>query len=163
MCLPLKFNSKKVMSCLYWLIYFKWLYVGNVKIPQVLTEWRSGAVSLLWWFSSALALWIHENGNLYIWSFIHSCTATVRVRKIPEQMPRHWVLRLVRTHWLICFFISTCFTLSVLQERPSSCTSTDSFSHRVFELSFICKLIMCHLFWPQKLGHIDILVQCVLP
>jgi len=91
------------MSCLYWLIYFKWLYVGNVKIPHVLTEWRGRSSLVVLQCTSTLNSREWKSLHLIFYPFLH--TAAVRVRKIPEQMPRHWVLRLVRhTDWSASLF-----------------------------------------------------------
>jgi hypothetical protein len=156
-----KVQFKKVMLSLYGLIYLKWLYVGIVKTPHVLTDWRSLSSLVVLQCTSTLNSREWKCLHLNLHPFLHSCLSCPKNTR-PNALSFMRVLRLFRTHWLICFFISSRFTLSALQERPSSCTSTDSFSHRVFELSFICKLITCHLLWPQKLGHIDMLVQCVL-
>jgi hypothetical protein len=158
----IKVEFKKVMLSLYWLTYFKWLYVGNVKFPHVLTEWRSPFSLVVLQCISTLNSREWKCLHLSLHPFLHNCRSCPKNTR-PNALSFMLVLRLFRTHWLICFFISMHFNLSVLQERPSSCTNTDSFSHRVFELSFICKLITCHLLWPQKLGHIDRLVQCMLP
>jgi hypothetical protein len=140
--LPSTFINQKIKIILsfYWLIYLKWLYVWNLQIPHVLTEWRNLS-SLVIHCSRALNSREWKCLRLSLHPFLHRCRSWPKNTR-PNALSLMRVLQLFRTLWLICFFISTRFTFSVFQERPSSCS--DCFSHRVYELSFICKWITCH-------------------
>lgn len=139
----------------YWLIYLMWLYLvkhKNLRRTFVVIQSLHSGPSLHWDSE-----------------FMRTKTFSFEPSSILAQM-----LFVTEKYPTKCLFINAssavipdtlvglllCLNVCYFQRTSRTYSSTDSYSYRLYELSFIYQCITCRIIWPQKLDPIVVVVQC---